>query len=71
MEHTSKDGEHKILPHCTLPLTGTRVVDLVITDLAVFSVDKKGHRGLTLVERAPGITVEELVDKTGVPFHPR
>jgi 3-oxoacid CoA-transferase subunit B len=69
MEHTAKDGEHKILPACNLPLTGKRVVDLVITDLAVFSVDKKGSRGLTLLQQAPGVTLEELVQKTGAPFH--
>jgi len=68
MEHTSKDGEHKILPACSLPLTGTRVVDLIITDLAVFQVDKKGNDPLTLLEIAPGITIDELKSKTGVPF---
>jgi len=69
MEHTSKDGEHKILPECNLPLTGTRVVDLIITDLAVFAVDKKGTKGLTLLEMAPGLTLDELKSKTGAPFH--
>jgi 3-oxoacid CoA-transferase subunit B len=69
MEHTAKDGEHKILPVCNLPLTGARVVDLIITDLAVFSVDKKGSRGLTLLEMAPGASVDELKAKTGAPFH--
>ena len=69
MEHTAKDGEHKILPACTLPLTGARVVDLVITDLAVFSIDKRGPRGLTLLETAPGVTIAEIAAKTGAPFH--
>jgi 3-oxoacid CoA-transferase subunit B len=69
MEHTSKEGEHKILPACNLPLTGTRVVDLVITDLAVFAVDKKGNKGLTLLEVAPGVSLDELKSKTGAPFH--
>jgi 3-oxoacid CoA-transferase subunit B len=69
MEHTAKDGEHKILPACTLPLTGAGVVDLVITELAVFAVDKKGTGGLTLLEIAPGITLEEITSKTGAPFH--
>ena len=68
MEHTAKDGEQKILPSCTLPLTGTRVVDLIITDLAVFEVDKKGKEPLKLLELAPGITVDELKSKTGAPF---
>jgi 3-oxoacid CoA-transferase subunit B len=69
MEHTAKDGEQKILPACNLPLTGTRVVDLIITDLAVFSVDKKGSGGLTLLESAPGVTLDELKAKTGAAFH--
>ena len=52
MEHTAKTGAHKILPQCNLPLTGTRVVDLIITELAVFRVDKS--KGLTLIEFAEG-----------------
>ena len=69
MEHTAKDGEHKILPACTLPLTGTRVVDMIITDLAVFAVDKSlGGKPLKLLEMAPGVTIDELKSKTGCPF---
>jgi len=68
MEHTakSKDGkeEAKLLHRCTLPLTGASVVDMVITDLGVFTVDKKGQGGMTLVELAPGVTVDEIKKKT-------
>jgi 3-oxoacid CoA-transferase subunit B len=71
MEHTAKDGEHKILPFCNLPLTGTRVVDLIVTDLAVFEVDKKGNKPLTLLEMAPGVTLDDLKSKTGVAFEQR
>jgi 3-oxoacid CoA-transferase subunit B len=61
MLHTAKDGTSKILKKCTLPLTGRKVVDLVITDLAVMAVTPEG---LKLVERAPGVTVEEILAAT-------
>ncbi len=67
MEHEAK-GESKLLKRCNLPLTGAGVVDLVITDLAVFQVDKKGNGGLTLIERADGVTVDELRAKTEASF---
>jgi 3-oxoacid CoA-transferase subunit B len=63
MEHVAKDGA-KLLHRCNLPLTGSGVVDLVITDLAVFSIDKAGHGGMTLIELAPGVTQDEVRGKT-------
>lgn len=67
MEHTSKDGSPKILKQCTLPITGKGVVNLIITDLAVFEVKEGG--GLVLIELLnPEITVEEIRAKTGAPF---
>ncbi|MDF8357677.1 3-oxoacid CoA-transferase subunit B [Ensifer adhaerens] len=67
MEHEAR-GESKVLKHCTLPLTGSRVVDLVITDLAVFTVARRGEAALTLVELAPGVGVDEVHAKTEARF---
>ena len=64
MEHTSKDGASKLLKHCTLPLTGVGVVDLVITDLGVFEIDKKGDAPMRLVQLADGVSLEEITAKT-------
>jgi 3-oxoacid CoA-transferase subunit B len=63
MEHVAKDGP-KLLQACDLPLTGARVVDLVVTDLGVFEVDKHGGTGMTLTELAPGVTLDEIAAKT-------
>ena len=66
MEHTAKD-ERKLLHKCKLPLTGAGVVDMVITDLGVFTIDKM-RGGMTLTELAPGITVDEITKKTEASF---
>ena len=63
MEHVSKNGDPKFIPACTLPLTGKNVIDMVITDLGVFTIDRKGG-GMTLIELAPGVTPGEVREKT-------
>ena len=69
MEHTNKAGESKILKRCTLPLTGRACIDLVITDLCVFSLDR-AQGGLTLLELADGVTLDEVRAKTLADFDP-
>lgn len=61
MMHTNPKGESKLLPACTLPLTGKRCVKKIVTELAVLDVSEDGF---TLLERAPGVSVEEIKSKT-------
>lgn len=68
MEHTA-GGKPKLLKSCQLPLTGQRVVDMVVTELAVFTIDRRGDAGMRLVELAPEVTLEELRSKTEAEFH--
>nr|WSW71349.1 CoA transferase subunit B [Streptomyces sp. NBC_00995] len=65
MEHTAKDGTPKIVQECTLPLTGQACVHRVITDLGVLDVTDEG---LTLVETAPGVTIEDITVRTSTPL---
>jgi 3-oxoacid CoA-transferase B subunit len=67
MEHTSKDGSPKFKPHCELPLTGANVVDMIITDLAVFARPDR-HSPFKLIELADGVTAEEVRAKTAANY---
>jgi 3-oxoacid CoA-transferase subunit B len=67
MEHSAKN-EPKLLHKCTLPLTGAGVVDMVITDLGVFTIEKKNSAGMKLIEIAPGVTADEIRAKTEADF---
>lgn len=62
MQHCSKEGQSKLLPECTLPITGIRCVKKIVSDLAVLEIDQGG--GFILKERAPGVSVEEIKSKT-------
>jgi 3-oxoacid CoA-transferase subunit B len=62
MQHVNKAGESKLLPKCTLPLTGVHCVKKIVTELGVFDVLPQG--GFKLLERAPGVTVEEIIKAT-------
>ena len=64
MEHTARN-EPKLVHRCSLPLTGKGVVDMVITDLGVFTIDKAG---MTLIELAPGVSLDEIRSKTEASF---
>jgi 3-oxoacid CoA-transferase subunit B len=63
MEHVSKNGDAKFIPECTLPLTGKNVVDMIVTDLCVFQRPDH-HSPFRLVELAPGVTAEDVAEKT-------
>ena len=67
MEHMAR-GEMKVLKRCNLPLTGAGVVSMIVTDLCVLRVDHPGEDGLTLLDMAPGVTVEEVRSKTEAAF---
>ncbi|MXO70859.1 CoA transferase subunit B [Alteraurantiacibacter buctensis] len=67
MEHVAKDGSPKFIPQCTLPLTGRNVIDMIITDLAVFQ--RPDHQSpFRLIELAPGVTAQEVAEKTSAHY---
>jgi 3-oxoacid CoA-transferase subunit B len=61
MQHTNPKGESKLLPNCTLPLTGVKCVKRIVTEIAVLDITPQGFK---LLERAPGVSVEEIKAKT-------
>jgi 3-oxoacid CoA-transferase subunit B len=65
MEHAAKDGTSKLLKRCDLPLTGAGVVDMVISELGVFTIDEGG---MTLIEIAPGVGLDEIKQKTAASY---
>jgi len=67
MEHVSKDGSPKFVGECTLPLTGANVVDILVTDLAMFRRPDH-HSPFRLIELAPGVTIDEVAAKTTAAF---
>jgi 3-oxoacid CoA-transferase subunit B len=68
MDHANKAGVSKVLERCTLPLTGAGVVDLIVSDLCVMACDKANGGGLSLIELAPGVTLDEVRAKTAAAF---
>ncbi|MBW6522665.1 3-oxoacid CoA-transferase subunit B [Sphingomonas sp. RHCKR47] len=71
MEHNNASGEPKLVDVCTLPLTGVAAVDLVITNLGVFTCDRHGGGGLTLTELAPDVSLHAVRERTGADFEVR
>ncbi|GAC93540.1 succinyl-CoA:3-ketoacid-coenzyme A transferase [Pseudozyma hubeiensis SY62] len=67
-DHVDKNGRSKIVADCKLPLTGSRCVSRIVTDLCVFDVDRVGDQGLTLIDLQDGVTVQEVREKTDAPF---
>ena len=65
MQHTNRKGESKLLKKCSLPLTGVNCVKMIVTDLAVIQITDKGFK---LLERAPGVSVEEVIKATEAPL---
>lgn len=65
MDHNARDGSAKLLKECTLPLTGVRVVDMIVSDVGVFKIDENG---LTLIELAPEVTVDDVKSRTEADF---
>ena len=68
MDHASKKGDPKLLHECSLPLTGQRVVDMVITNLGVFEIDSESGGGMKLIELAPDVTVDDVKAQTEADF---